>query len=129
MVLLIVFQSKNKMNSNTIHNKIQKFAEPKYISVDEFLSLLYTSSRSNKMGITWQTEGSADGSGKPSHQSQHLMWWDSSAYVGGNAGGSSTKELQDQLNLQVTPGSGNWRTLSYENIESVTYKGRYYKIK
>jgi hypothetical protein len=56
------------------------------------------------------------------------MWWDSGEYVGGSAGGSETKELQDQLNLQVTPGSGNWRTLSYENILSVTFKGKKYKV-
>lgn len=116
------------MNQSKILKKIYELAEPKEISVDEFLSLLETSSRSRKMGITWLTEGSADGSGKPPHISTHLMWWDSGEYVGGSAGGSETKELQDQLNLQVTPGSGNWRTLSYENIISVTFRGRKYKI-
>lgn len=116
------------MNQSSVLNKIQEFAEPKEISVSEFLSLLETTSRSKKMGITWFTEGSADGSGKPPHVSTHLMWWDSGEYVGGEAGGSETKELQDQLNLQVTPGSGNWRTLSYENILSVTFKGKKYKV-
>ena len=56
------------------------------------------------MSIRWFTEGSADGSGKPPHTSQHLMWWDSSLYVGGSAGGSATKSLQEQLNLRTTPG-------------------------
>jgi hypothetical protein len=117
------------MYNNSVHNKLIQFARPTYISVSEFLSLLETSSRTNKMSIRWETEGSADGSGKPPHMTQHLMWWDSSAYVGGNAGGSDTKSLQDQINLQVTPGTNNWRTLSYENIDMVSFKGRLYKIK
>lgn len=116
------------MNANSIHNKIEKFAEAKFISVNEFLTLLRTSSRSKKMGITWRTEGSANGSGRPPHTSKHLMWWDENLYVGGDAGGSATKELQDQFNLRVTPGN-NWRTLSYQNIESVTYRGKLYKIR
>ena len=57
------------------------------------------------------------------------MWWDSSEYVGGSAGGSETKELQDQLNLLVTPGTNNWRTLSYNNIISFSFKDRLYKVK
>lgn len=116
------------MEANIVYNKLQQFAEPKVISVDEFLALLYTSSRSQKMSIRWQTEGSADGSGKPPHTSQHLMWWDASLYVGGSAGGSATKALQDQLNLRTTPGN-SWRTLSYENIDMVAYKGRLYNIR
>jgi hypothetical protein len=117
------------METTSVHRKLQKFAEPTNISVGEFLDLLKTSSRSKKMSIQWFTEGSADGSGKPPHTTQHLMWWDSSEYVGGSAGGSATKERQDQLNLLVTPGVGNWRTLSYENIDFVTFKGRTYQIR
>lgn len=116
------------MTPNKVFQRIQEFVA-KEISVDEFLSLLKTSSRTNKMNIRWYTEGSADGSGKPPHISQHLMWWDEGAYVGGDAGGSDTKEEQEQFNLQVTPGEGNWRTLSYDNIISVTFKKRLYKIK
>jgi len=75
------------------------------------------------------TEGSADGSGKPPHRTTHLLWWDENAYVGGDAGGSDTKELQDQFNLLVTPGTNNWRTLSYQNITTFSYKDRLYKLK
>lgn len=116
------------MTPNNVFQKIQEFVATD-ISVNEFLSLLKTSSRTNKMNIRWRTEGSADGSGRPPHISQHLMWWDEGAYVGGDAGGSFIKGIQSQLNLQVTPGQGNWRTLSYENIISVTFKKRLYKIK
>ena len=116
------------MTGNLVHRKIEEFATPTFISVDEFLSLLKTSSKSQKMSIAWMTEGSADGSGKPPHMSYHLMWWDSSRYVGGSAGGSATKEAQDQINLMCTPGFNNWRTLSYQNIDSVFFKGRRYKI-
>ena len=116
------------MDNNLVHKNILKFVATE-ISVNEFLVLLRSSSRSNKMNIRWRTEGSADGSGKPPHMTQHLIWWDSSAYVGGSAGGSATKEFQDQLNLMVTPGSNNWRTLSYQNIDSVTFKDKKYIIK
>jgi hypothetical protein len=116
------------MIENIVHNKLQKFATPINISVSEFLDLLKTSSRTNKMSIRWRTEGSADGSGRPPHTSQHLMWYDSSLYVGGSAGGSATKSLQEQLNLRTTPGN-SWRTLSYENIDMVSYKGRLYNIR
>lgn len=115
------------MNSNSVYSKYQQFATPINISVSEFLDLLRTSSRSQKMSIKWRTEGSADGSGKPPHTSQHLCWWDSALYVGGSAGGSATKALQDQFNLRCTPGS-SWRTLSYENIEMVAYKGKLYNV-
>jgi len=117
------------MESNLVYKKLQEFARPTYISIDEFLTLLKSSSRTHKMNIRWMTEGSADGSGKPPHMTQHLTWWDASAYVGGDAGGSATKELQDQFNLLVTPGTNNWRTLSYQNIDSVAYKGKFYKIR
>lgn len=116
------------MTPNNVFQKIQEFVATE-VSVDEFLSLLKESNRTHKMRITWMTEGSADGSGKPPHRSTHLMWWDESAYVGGDAGGSFIKGIQDQLNLQVTPGSNNWRTLSYQNITTFSYKNRLYKLK
>jgi len=69
------------MNSNLVHKKLLEFVATE-ISVGEFLVLLRSSTRSNKMNIRWRTEGSADGSGKPPHSTQHLMWWDDGAYVG-----------------------------------------------
>jgi hypothetical protein len=113
---------------NTFLKNLYDFADrnEKTISLPEFLDLLKTSSRTNKMNIVWDTEGSADGSGKPPHQSVHLMWWDDGAYVGGSAGGSATKALQDQFNLRTT--GGEWRTLSYNNIITFSFKGRVYKI-
>ena len=113
---------------NPFFKHLEYFAErtEKNISVDEFINLLQTSNRTNKMNIIWQTEGSANGTGKPPHQSQHLMWWDSGAYVGGAAGGSATKAIQDQFNLKTT--NGEWRTLSYNNIEMVSFKNRIYRI-
>ena len=116
------------MNTNIVHSKIQEFVS-REISVTEFLSLLKTSDKTNKMNVRWRTEGSADGSGKPPHTAQYLMWWDGNEYVGGNAGGSDTKEAQNQLNLRVTDNSGTWRTLSYDNIDSVTFKRKKYIIK
>ena len=114
--------------TNTFLKNLQSFADKteKTISIDEFLSLLKTSSRTNKMNIVWDTEGSADGSGKPPHTARYLMWWDEGAYVGGSAGGSATKAIQDQFNLRTT--GGEWRTLSYNNIITFSFKDRIYKI-
>jgi hypothetical protein len=113
---------------NLFLKNLYEFAErtEKNISVGEFIELLKTSSRTNKMNIRWNTEGSADGSGKPPHVTTHLMWWDSGAYVGGAAGGSATKAIQDQFNLKTT--NGEWRTLSYNNIERVAFKDRIYRV-
>ena len=113
---------------NSFLKNLQEFADrtEKTISVDEFVSLLKTSNRSEKMNIIWDTEGSADGSGKAPHQAKYLMWWDGGAYVGGAAGGSATKAIQDQFNLQTT--GGRWRTLSYNNIVTFSFKNRIYTI-
>lgn len=113
---------------NPFFKHLQEFAErtEKNISVSEFIDLLQTSSRTNKMNIRWNTEGSANGSGRPPHVTTHLMWWDSGAYVGGAAGGSATKAIQDQFNLKTT--NGEWRTLSYNNIEMVSFKNRIYRV-
>jgi hypothetical protein len=113
------------MIENIVHNKLQQFAKTEDISVYEFKKLLKTSSRSQKMNVMWRTEGSADGSGKPPHITTHLMWWDSSEYVGGSAGGSATKASHQQFNLNTNEG---WRTLSYENIVNVLFKGKRYNI-
>ena len=117
------------MTSNSIHNKLaQYFAKEEKLTVSEFLDLLKQSSRNEKMSIRWFTEGSADGSGKPPHMSQHKMWWEDGPTGNGIAGGSNTKQSQDQFNLQVTPGQNNWRTLSYNLIDRVAFKGKIYKV-
>ena len=54
------------------------------------------------------------------------MWWDEGAYVGGKAGGSATKANQNQFNLKTT--GGEWRTLSYDNIDRVFYRNVIYRI-
>lgn len=116
------------MTGNNAYRKILEFAErtERTISVSQFLDLLKTSSRTHKMNISWVTEGSADGSGKPPHRTTHLMWWDEGAYVGGKAGGSATKANQNQFNLKTT--GGEWRTLSYDNIDRVFYRNVIYRI-
>ena len=113
---------------NTFLKNLQAFADrnENTISINEFLNLLRTSNQSEKMNILWSTEGSADGSGRPPHTARYLMWWDDGAYVGGDAGGSATKESQNQFNLRTT--GGRWRTLSYDNIISASFKGRIYYI-
>jgi hypothetical protein len=114
--------------TNPFLKNLVKFAEKteKDITLPQFLELLKTSNRTNKMNIVWDTEGSADGSGKAPHQAKYLMWWDGGAYVGGASGGSDTKAEQDQFNLQTT--GGRWRTLSYNNIVTFSFKNTIYNI-
>jgi hypothetical protein len=114
--------------TNPFLKNLIKFAEntEKDITLPQFLDLLKTSSRTHKMNIVWDTEGSADGKGKPPHQAKYLMWWDDGAYVGGASGGSATKAQQDQFNLQTT--GGRWRTLSYNNIVTFSFKNTIYNI-
>jgi hypothetical protein len=114
--------------TNPFLKNLQNFANKneKTISLPEFLNLLKTSNRSQKMNIVWDTDGSTDGSGKPPHQATYLMWWDNGAYVGGSAGGSDTKADQDQFNLQTT--GGRWRTLSYNNIVTFSFRNTIYTI-
>lgn len=118
------------MIHNLVHKKIQEFARPIYLSKDEFLDLLKTSSRSQKMSIRWETASeSVDGEPLNAHMTQHLIWWDSSKFSASNRGGSETKWDNDQLNLQVTPGTNNWRTLSFDRIDMVAFKGKLYKVR
>ena len=119
------------MTENLIYKRIQEFAnrEPVNITRDKFLELLKKSSRSKKMSIAWRTaDESVDGTPLDAHMSYHLMWWDANAFSNSNAGGSQTKASNNQLNLKVTPGFKNWRTLSYANIESVLFLNVKYKI-
>ena len=116
------------MYENQVHRKLQEFAID-FISIDKFKELLEESSAFEKMRITWITEGSADGLGEPPHKAEYWMYWDGGEYVGGSAGGSDTKEEQNQYNLQGDYGIGDWRTLSYDNIKLIRFKNKLYKLR
>jgi len=111
------------MNSNTTHNKLQKFA-PTPISLKKFQDLLESSSRNNKIRVQWETlEGNTD---------YYWMWWDSGAYVGGEAGGSETKLEEGMFNVKTTltskTGKSEWRTLSLQTVSKCSFENKIYTI-
>jgi len=73
------------MTSNSVYNKLLQFKATE-INLSQFQDLLESSSRNNKIRVEWETlEGNTD---------YYWMWWDSGAYVGGEAGGSETKQKE-----------------------------------
>ncbi len=116
------------MYENSVSRKLYEFAI-EFISIEKFKDMLRDSSSSQRMRITRVTEGSSFGGGENPHKAEYWMYWDGSAYVGGSAGGSDTKEEQHQYNLQGEYGSGDWRTLSYDNIKLIRFKNKLYKIR
>jgi hypothetical protein len=108
------------MDSNTTHNKILKFAVQE-ISRSEFERMLKTQTNSgNKMKIGWITELGLN--------RYYEMFWDGSAYVGGNAGGSDTKSLVDMYNVPVIGESGDWRTVDFNTVYKIRFNNKSYKV-
>ena len=106
------------MNSNSVHNKILKFAVQE-ISRSEFETMLKTQTNSgNKMKIGWITELGLN--------RYYEMYWDGSAYVGGDAGGSSTKALVDMYNIQRD--RGDWKTVDFNTVYKIRFKNKLYKV-
>jgi hypothetical protein len=106
------------MNPNSIHNKILKFAVQE-ISRSEFERMLKTQTNSgNKMKIGWITELGLN--------RYYEMFWDGSAYVGGDAGGSATKALVDMYNIQRD--RGDWKTVDFNTVYKIRFKNKLYKV-
>ncbi len=112
------------MTSNQFYNKLLQFKATE-ISLSQFQDLLESSSRSNKIRVEWETlEGNVD---------YYYMWWDSGAYVGGEAGGSETKADEGMFNIKTTltneTGTTKWRTLSLQTVSKARFNNKLYKIK
>jgi hypothetical protein len=112
------------MNTNSVHNKLMQF-KAQEISLSEFQDLLESSSRGNKIRVEWTTlEGNVD---------YYYMWWDSGAYVGGEAGGSATKAQEGMFNIKTTltseSGRSEWRTLDLQTVSKARFNNKLYKIK
>jgi hypothetical protein len=60
------------------------------------------------------------------------MWWDSGAFVGGEAGGSSTKASEGMFNIKTTlnneTGRSQWRTLDLQTVSKARFENKLYKI-
>ena len=108
------------MDTASVHNKLQKFA-PQTISLRKFQTLLESSTRSNPIRVQWETlEGFTD---------YYWMYWDSAAYVGGNAGGSDTKAEEGMFNIQCLGLRPNWRTLTLQTVSKCRFNNQLYLVK
>jgi hypothetical protein len=107
------------MYNNQVHNKIIQLAAED-IGFTEFYDLLLQSNSSEQIRIKWTTmEG---------NERYYSCYWDSAAYVGGNAGGSATKQANGMYNLQVVGISGDWRTIDFNTVSACRFKGKLYRV-
>jgi len=107
------------MNHNLVHKNILKFAINE-VSLNQFELWLGETSSNEPMYIWWKTN---EGNNR-----RYSMFWDSSAYVGGNAGGSDTKAAEGMWNLQGDYPGGDWRTLDTNTVTRFSWKGKAYRI-
>jgi hypothetical protein len=108
------------MDSNKVYDKLMNFALSE-ISFNTFELMLKESTQSNPIRIGWQTE--------EGRNRYYFCYWDSAAYVGGNAGGSATKAAEGMVNLQVMDIDGDWRTIDYTTVTKCRFNGQTFKIK
>jgi hypothetical protein len=108
------------MTENKVYDKLMNFALST-ISFNTFELMLKESTQSNPIRIGWQTE---EGNNR-----YYFCYWDSAAYVGGNAGGSATKAAEGMVNLQVMDIAGDWRTIDYNTVTKCRFNGQTFKIK
>jgi hypothetical protein len=107
------------MTDNKVYDKLMNFALSE-ISFNTFELMLKESTQSNPIRIGWKTE-----EGKNRY---YFAYWDSAAYVGGNAGGSATKEAEGMVNLQVMDIQGDWRTIDYNTVTKCRFNGQTFKV-
>ena len=113
------------MNSNTTHNKLQKFA-PTPISLKKFQDLLESSSRNNKIRVQWET--------LDSNTDYYYMWWEPGP-IGTTEQGeemSKTKAAEGMFNVKTTlnskTGKSVWRTLSLQTVSKCSFENKIYTI-
>jgi hypothetical protein len=99
------------MTSNSVHSKLQHFISAE-ISFSEFEDILKNqATRSNPVRVGWITEVGL--------KRYYDMYWDSSAYVGGDAGGSAAKARMDMF---------SWRTIDFNTVYKVRFNNKTYKV-
>ena len=108
------------MTSNSVYDKLVNFAVSN-ISFRTFELMLKESTQSNPIRIGWRTEVGIN--------RYYFAYWDSAAYVGGDAGGSATKEAQGMVNLQCLDLSdGSWRTIDYNTVTKCRFNGQTFNV-
>jgi len=106
------------MTSNNVYKNILKFKLPE-VSFFQFMEMLKSTSAQNTMTINWRTSVS------PTHRVSYELYWGKS-YSGSPQ--SVTKGFEGMVNLKAPNTDEGWRTLTYDNISSFSYKNKRYKI-
>ena len=107
------------MTENKVYDKLMNFALSE-ISFNTFELMLKESTQSNPIRIGWQTE---EGNNR-----YYFAYWDSAAYVGGDAGGSATKAAEGMVNLQVMDIAGDWRTIDYNTVTKCRFNNQTFRV-
>jgi hypothetical protein len=108
------------MYESKVYDKLVNFAMQE-ISFAEFQEMLFASTKEEPVRVAWETlEG---------NNRYYWMYWDNAAYVGGEAGGSATKEEEGMVNIQVKDKVGDWRTLDYSSVSKIRFKNQTFKVK
>ena len=108
------------MYNSRVYSKLVEL-KGKEINLSEFQDLLESSSRRNTIFVQWETnEGNVD---------YYEMFWDASKYVGGEAGGSETKQEEGMFNIQCKDVKGRWRTLNLQTVTKCRFENKLYYIK
>jgi hypothetical protein len=108
------------MTSNSVSKKLVEFISQE-ISFAEFEDILLNqATASNPARVGWITE--------TGRKRYYDMYWDSAAYVGGDAGGSDTKAAMDMYNIQVVGIDGDWRTVDFNTVYKVRFNKKTFKV-
>ena len=108
------------MTSNSVSKKLVEFISQE-ISFSEFEDILLNQATvSNPARVGWITE--------TGRKRYYDMYWDSAAYVGGDAGGSDTKAAMDMYNIQVVGIDGDWRTVDFNTVYKVRFNKKTFKV-
>jgi membrane carboxypeptidase/penicillin-binding protein PbpC len=109
------------MNSNIVNNKMVNLATAE-IGFTEFYDLLLSSNSSNPMRIKWNKMNG--------RQRYYWCYWEPGPVGTTEAGikASQTKQANGMYNLQVVGLSGDWRTIDFNTVSAINFKGKYYRV-
>jgi hypothetical protein len=107
------------MTSNSVHKKLVNFIS-ETISFSEFEQMLYNSSPRWPVRVGWITE--------TGRKRYYDMYWIDGPIGDGIAGGSDTKAAMDMYNIRVIGLEGKWRTIDFNTVYKVNYRGKAYKV-
>ncbi len=107
------------MTSNSVHKKLVNFISEE-ISFSEFEQMLYNSSPRWPVRVGWITE--------TGRKRYYDMYWIDGPIGDGIAGGSDTKAAMDMYNIRVIGLEGKWRTIDFNTVYKINYRGKAYKV-